>query len=262
MEQRRFKPAGFRQQAPRPKASAMVIGRQPVVEAIRSGKAIERIYMLRNASGDIIPQIKQLAAEYNIPINVVPVEKLNGLTSANHQGCIALTGHISYLDLQDVISHVTEQGQTPLFLLLDSITDVRNIGAIARSAVCCGAQAIIIPDKGIAALNEEAIKSSAGALEKISVCRVNSLLKAIDTLHLNGIKVIASDMEAQHKLYECDLQEPVAIIMGAEDKGVFPALIKAADTLFRIPMSGDFESFNVSVAAGIILYEAMKQRGA
>lgn len=226
-----------------------------------AGKAIERIYMLRTATGDIIPQIRQLATQYNIPINLVPVEKLNGLTQANHQGCIAITGQISYLDLQDVISHVTDQGETPLFLILDGITDVRNIGAIARSAVCCGAQAIIIPDKGIAALNEEAVKSSAGALEKISVCRVNSLLKAIDTLHLNGIKVVASEMESEHKLYDLPLSEPVAVIMGSEDKGVYPALLKATDIQFRIPMAGDFESFNVSVAAGIILYEAMKQRG-
>ena len=246
--------------APRPKASSMVIGRQPVMEAIQAGKTIERIFMLRNATGDIIPQIKQLAAQYNIPINLVPVEKLNSFTQANHQGCIAITGQVSYLDLQDVISHTIDQGLTPLFLILDSITDVRNIGAIARSAVCCGAQAIIIPDKGIAALNEEAIKSSAGALEKIAVCRVNSLLKAIDTLHLNGIKVMASEMEATPKLYDCDLKEPLAVIMGSEDKGVYPALLKAADTLFRIPMSNNFESFNVSVAAGIILYEAMKQR--
>ncbi len=250
-----------RPSAPKPKASAMVIGRQPVVEAIQAGKAIERIYLLRNATGDIIPQIKQLAAQYQIPINLVPVEKLNFLSQANHQGCIAITAQISYLDLQDVISHTMEQGQTPLFLILDGITDVRNIGAIARSAVCCGAQALIIPDRGIAALNEEAVKSSAGALEKIAVCRVNSLLKAIDTLHLNGIKVMASEMEAQPKLYDCDLKEPVAVIMGSEDKGVYPALLKAADVLFRIPMSANFESFNVSVAAGIILYEAMKQRG-
>jgi 23S rRNA (guanosine2251-2'-O)-methyltransferase len=239
----------------------MVIGRQPVVEAIQAGKAIERIYLLRTASGDIIPQIRSLAAQYNIPINMVPTEKLNGLTQANHQGCIAITGHVSYLDLQDVISHVTDSGETPLFLILDGITDVRNIGAIARSAVCCGAQAIIIPDKGIAALNEEAIKSSAGAMEKISICRVNSLLKAIDTLHLNGIKVVASEMEAESTLQDLPLNEPVAIIMGSEDKGVYPALLKATDVQFRIPMSGNFESFNVSVAAGIILYEAMKQRG-
>ncbi|GAA0550704.1 23S rRNA (guanosine(2251)-2'-O)-methyltransferase RlmB [Chitinophaga japonensis] len=250
----------FKKHAPRPKASAMVIGRQPVVEAIQAGKAIERIFMQRNATGDIIPRIKQLAAQYNIPVNLVPVEKLNGLTQASHQGCIAITARVSYLDLQDVISHTIEQGQTPLFLILDGITDVRNIGAIARSAVCCGAQAIIIPDKGIAALNEEAVKSSAGALEKIAVCRVNSLLKAVDTLHLNGIKVMASEMEAKEKLYDCNLKEPVAVIMGSEDKGVYPALLKAADVLFHIPMQNNFESFNVSVAAGIILYEGMKQR--
>ncbi|WP_291911567.1 23S rRNA (guanosine(2251)-2'-O)-methyltransferase RlmB [Chitinophaga sp. CB10] len=254
--ERKFK----RHASPRPKQSSLIIGRQPVMEAINSGKPIERIFMLRSATGDIIPQIKEAAQTYNIPVNLVPVEKLNGLTQANHQGVIALAGNVTYLDLQDVISHVTEQGQTPLFLILDGITDVRNIGAIARSAVCCGAQAIIIPDKGVAALNEEAMKSSAGALERIAICRVNSLLKAIDTLHLNGIKVLTSEMETDAMLHECDLTEPVAVIMGSEDKGVYPALRKASDVLFRIPMAGKFESFNVSVAAGIILYEAMKQR--
>ncbi len=252
--------ASRRPSNPRPKQSSLIIGRQPVMEAMKSGKAIERIFMLRTATGDIIPQIKEQAMQLQIPINLVPVEKLNGLTQANHQGCIAIAGNITYLDLQDVISHVTEQGQVPLFLILDSITDVRNIGAIARSAVCCGAQAIIIPDKGIASLNEEAVNASAGALEKIAVCRVNSLLKAIDTLHLNGIKVMASEMETTTRLYDCDFSEPVAVIMGAEDKGVYPALMKAADVHFHIPMQNNFESFNVSVAAGIILYEAMKQR--
>lgn len=244
----------------RPKQSSMIIGRQPMLEALNSGRSVERIYMLRTATGENIPQIRELAQTNNIPVNYVPVEKLNALTQANHQGVVGIAGNVTYLDLQDVISHVIDRGETPLFLILDGITDVRNIGAIARSAVCCGAQAIIIPDKGIAALNEEAMKSSAGALEKISVCRVNSLNKAIDTLHLNGIKVMASEMETEIKLYDCDLKEPVAVIMGSEDKGVFPALIKASDVLFRIPMAGNFESFNVSVAAGIILYEALKQR--
>ncbi|WP_343703944.1 23S rRNA (guanosine(2251)-2'-O)-methyltransferase RlmB [Chitinophaga sp.] len=251
----RFKPS-----PPKPKQSALIIGRQPLLEAMRSGKAIERIYLLKTATGDIIPQIRQLAAEQRIPINTVPVEKLNSLTQANHQGVVAITAKVAYLDLQDVISHVTDKGETPLFLILDGITDVRNIGAIARSAVCCGAQAIIIPDKGIAALNEEALKSSAGALEKIAVCRVNSLLKAIDTLHLNGIQVVASEMEAKETLVNLPWTEPVAVIMGSEDKGVYPALLKAADRQFYIPMQNSFESFNVSVAAGIILYEAMKQR--
>jgi 23S rRNA (guanosine2251-2'-O)-methyltransferase len=144
--------------------------------------------------------------------------------------------------------------------MLDGITDVRNIGAIARSAVCCGAQALIIPDKGVGALQEEALKSSAGALEWIQVCRVSSLLKAVDTLHLNGISVFTSEMRAEKKIYDLSLTDPCCIIMGAEGKGVQPYLAKAADYFFSIPMTGKFNSFNVSVAAGIILYEAMKQR--
>jgi 23S rRNA (guanosine2251-2'-O)-methyltransferase len=164
------------------------------------------------------------------------------------------------MDLQQVIDHVLGNGETPLFVILDSITDVRNIGAIARSAVCCGAQAIIIPDKGVGALNEEAMKSSAGALEKINICRVNSLMKAVDTLHLNGIRVLATEMTATKMLYEEDLTGPCCLVMGSEDKGVFPALLKICDEKIKIPMAGDFESFNVSVATGILLYEAMKQR--
>ncbi len=148
----------------------------------------------------------------------------------------------------------------PLFLILDSVTDIRNIGAIARSALCCGAQAIIIPDKGVGALNEDAVKASAGALEQINICRVNSLMKAVDELHLNGIKVYASEMTAKTKLFDLDLKEPSAIVMGGEEKGVFPALMKICDDTFKIPMAGNFESLNVSVASGIILYEAMKQR--
>ena len=147
-----------------------------------------------------------------------------------------------------------------MFIMLDGITDVRNIGGIARTAVCCGAQALIIPDKGVGALNEEAMKSSAGALEKIQVCRVGSLLKAIDDLHLNGIQVLVSEMNGAKKLHEIDFKGPSCIVMGSEGKGVQPYIAKAADEKFSIPMAGDFDSFNVSVAAGIILYEAMKQR--
>jgi 23S rRNA (guanosine2251-2'-O)-methyltransferase len=190
----------------------------------------------------------------------VPVEKLWSLTKANHQGVIAMAALVAYVDLQAVIDQVVAAGQTPLFVLLDGITDVRNIGAIARSAVICGAQALIIPDKGIAALNEEAMKSSAGALEKIHICRVSSLLKAVDSLHLNGILVFASSMKSDKKVYELSLDLPCCLMMGSEDKGLQPYLNKAADELFTIPMAGDFDSFNVSVAAGIILYEAMKKR--
>lgn len=230
------------------------------MEALRSGKALERIFLLRNAGGDIIRDIRELAHSHGVPVNAVPEEKLHQLSRANHQGCIAIASLVTYHDLQDVISFIVERGDVPLFLILDAITDVRNIGAIARSAYCCGAQAIVIPEKGVAPLNEEAMKASAGALDRVYFCRAGSLLKAVDTLHLNGFRVLASDGKAGLLLHQCNFQEPVAVIMGAEDKGIFPALKTASDETFRIPMASDFDSFNVSVAAGIILYEAMKQR--
>ena len=242
------------------KSSSLVIGRQPLIEAIQSGRAIDKILFQRNVSGESIGEIRKLAKEYNIPIQQVPPEKLHTLTRANHQGVIAFAALVQYMQLQQVIDQVTGNGELPLFILLDSVTDVRNIGAIARTAVCCGAQALIIPDKGVGALNEEAMKSSAGALDKINICRVNSLMKAVDELHMNGIKVFVSEMTATLNLHELDLKEPCAIVMGSEDKGVFPALMKICDGQFKIPMKGDFESLNVSVAAGMILYEAMRQR--
>jgi len=242
------------------KKSHLIIGRQPLIEAIRSGRAVDKILLQRNTSGDAVADIRQLAREHNIPVQVVPGEKLASLTKANHQGVVAFAGLVQYMDLQQVIDHVVGSGGVPLFVMLDGVTDVRNIGAIARSALCCGAQALIIPDKGVGALNEEAMKSSAGALERIQVCRVSSLLKAVDELHLNGIKVFTSEMKASTRVFDLPLGEPCCIVMGSEDKGVQPYIRKAADTHFTIPMEGDFDSLNVSVAAGIILYEAMKNR--
>ncbi len=242
------------------KQSSLIIGRQPLVEALQSGKSIDKILLQKNTAGDIINTIRQLSREKNIPIQVVPVEKLNGMTKANHQGVLAFVARVTYMDLQQVIDHVVSKGELPLFLMLDGVTDVRNIGAIARSAVCCGAQALIIPDKGVGALNEEAMKSSAGALELIHVCRVNSLLKAVDDLHLNGIKVFTSEIRATENVFELPFEDPCCIILGDEGKGVQPYLAKAADHFFKIPMAGSFDSFNVSVASGIILYEALKHR--
>ena len=242
------------------KKSSIIIGRQPLIESLQSGKGIDKILFQKNISGEAVGIIRELAKEKNIPIQYVPIEKLNSVTRANHQGIIAFAALVQYMDLQQVIDHVVSSGEVPLFVILDGITDVRNIGAIARTAVCCGAQAIIIPDKGVGALNEEAMKSSAGALEKINICRVNSLMKAVDDLHMNGIMVYASEMTAQKNLYELDFKEPSAIVMGSEERGVFQGVIKICDEQFKIPMKGNFESLNVSVATGIILFEAMRQR--
>ncbi len=235
-------------------------GRQAVTEALQNGVQLDRIYLDQKAQGPVISEIRRLAAEKAVPVNFVPVVKLNQFNVPDHEGVLAPIARVQYHDLQDVISWVTEQGEVPLFLVLDGITDIRNIGGIARTAFCTGVQAIIIPEKGVGALNEDAILTSAGALEKIPVCRVSSLMKAVDELHLNGIKVYASDMKATRTIGESDFTEPCAIVMGSEEKGIYPALLKICDEKIKIPMKGDFESLNVSVATGMILYEAMKQR--
>ena len=250
----------FRHQHQRPKKNTLIIGREMVINAIQSGKQLERIYLQSTVHGPLIEEIKSLAAAASIPINKVPVEKLNSFNVSNHEGCIAQISKIQYQDLQQVISFIVDKGEVPFFVILDGITDIRNIGGIARSAFCFGVHAIIIPDKGVGALNEDAILTSAGALEQIPVCRVGSLMKAVDELHLNGIKVYASEMTAEQSIEKCDFTIPTAIVMGGEEKGVYPALMKICDEVFRIPMAGNFESLNVSVATGVILYEAMQQR--
>jgi 23S rRNA (guanosine2251-2'-O)-methyltransferase len=243
------------------KGKNIIAGRNPVLEALKAGSGVDRILLYRNATGDILLEIKKLARELNVPVQMVPSQKLDGITNIQHQGIIAYKTLVQYYDLQDIIDQVNSLGQTPLFLLLDGITDVRNIGAIARTAVCTGVHGIIIPDKGVAALGEDAMKASAGALSHLQIIRVNSLVKAVDTLHLNGIPVYGTVMGAGKPVYEMLFAEPSAVIMGSEDKGIQSVLEKSCDGMFHIPMPGNFESLNVSVAAGMILYEVVRQRG-
>lgn len=238
----------------------LLIGRKPILEALEQGTTIEKIFLLRTAVGPEVNTIKQLARERNIPISQVPVEKLNNMTRAQHQGVVAWTSLLQYIELQDGISHVVDQGITPLFVMLDGVTDVRNVGAIARSALCCGAQGLILPTSSSASLTEEAIKTSAGALNKILLCRIPSVQQAIDVLRLNGIQVLGTQMKGSIPVHEANLTGPTCIVMGAEDTGISKDVIRRADTLIRIPMASAFDSLNVSVATGMILYEAMRQR--
>ena len=238
----------------------LLVGRKPVLEALEQGVTIEKIFLLRTATGEDIVRIKQKAKEFNIPVSQVPVEKLDYLTKVQHQGIVAWTSLLQYVDLQAGISYVVEKGETPLFLLLDGITDVRNVGAIARSALCCGAQGIILPTSHAASLNEDAIKTSAGALRKILLCRTPSVQQAMDVLRLNGIQILGTQMKGSVPVYESDLTIPSVIVMGAEDTGISKEVLKRADQLIRIPMVNNFDSLNVSVAAGMILYEALRQR--
>jgi 23S rRNA (guanosine2251-2'-O)-methyltransferase len=242
------------------KALPMLIGRKPVQEALEQGAAIEKIFLLRTATGAEIAAIRALARQRNVPVSQVPAEKLNALTHAQHQGVIAWAGLVHYIDLQDALSAVIDKGETPLFILLDGVTDTRNVGAIARSALCCGAQGMIFPTAHAASLTEEAVKTAAGALHKIMLCRIPSVPQAIDVLRLNGIQVLGTQMKGSIPVYEADFTLPSCIVMGAEDTGISKDVLRRADQLIRIPMAADFDSLNVSVAAGIILYEANRQR--
>jgi 23S rRNA (guanosine2251-2'-O)-methyltransferase len=244
---------------PRP-SLPLLIGRKPVLEALEQGASIEKLFLLRTASGEEITSIKQLARERNIPISQVPIEKLDSFTKAQHQGIVAWTSLLEYIDLQEAISFVVDKGETPLFLLLDGVTDVRNVGAIARSALCCGAQGLILPTSNAASLTEDAIKTSAGALRNIMLCRTPSVPQALDVLKLNGIQILGTYMKGSIPIYDADLKIPTAIVMGAEDTGISKDVIRRADQLISIPMAKAFDSLNVSVAAGMMLYEASKQR--
>jgi 23S rRNA (guanosine2251-2'-O)-methyltransferase len=240
--------------------SRMIIGRKPLLEALNIGANIEKIFILQSAVGDEITSIRKVAREMNIAVSSVPQEKLNRFTMANHQGVVAIGGLIEYQPLQEIISQVVDRGETPLIVLLDGITDTRNLGAIARSAHCYGAHALVVPSSNNAAITEDGLKASAGALEIIPICRMASVEQAIDVLHLNGIQIVATALQSSEPIHKVDLTNPIAVVMGSEDKGVSDFVLKNADHLVQIPMSGNFDSLNVSVATGIMLYEIFRQQ--
>lgn len=238
----------------------MIIGRHPILDAIEAGKELDRLILQRGVSKEFEKEIKHISKTYQIPLQILPKERMNRITRKNHQGVIAFISLIKYYKIEDVLPLVYERSETPLFLILDGVTDVRNFGAIARSAEICGAHALIIPDKGAAQINEVAIKTSAGALTKIPVCRERSLAQAIDFLKLSGIQIFTSSLEAKGKISDLDFTGPTAIIVGSEGDGVSDKLLKMTDDHFIIPQAGTTNSFNVSVATGICLYEVMRQR--
>lgn len=240
--------------------SSLIYGRNPVLEALQHGKPLDRILMQQTISGESIGDILRLAKQHGVPVVRVPIEKLNRLVRGAHQGIVAFGAFVQYEPLQDVISHLFDQGRNPLLLLLDGITDVRNTGAIIRSAVCCGVDAIIFTEKNAAPLHEDMIKTSAGAMMSVTFCREKSLPAIIETLKLNGIRIFSSDLQATANLLNINFIEPCCIVMGSEEKGISSVIRQACDETFIIPMAGNFDSFNVAVATGIICFEAMKQR--
>ncbi|MCZ2472984.1 23S rRNA (guanosine(2251)-2'-O)-methyltransferase RlmB [Aquirufa ecclesiirivi] len=234
-----------------------VFGIQSVLETLRAGKEIDRLLVQREL-GSI--EILELAKEKGIQVQKVPIEKLNRITRKNHQGAIAFVSAIHYAKIDNIIADTFEKGQTPLILILDRITDVRNFGAIARTAECAGVHAIVIPSRGAAQINADAMKTSSGALNFLPVCREENLISTIEYLQNAGLKVIACTEKTKDSVYVKDFKEPTAIVLGSEEDGISDEIIRKADELAAIPQSGQVGSLNVSVAAGVIIYEALRQR--
>jgi len=237
-----------------------IFGIHSVIEAIKSGKEIEKILVKKGLSGDLFAELLALIKKIDIPTQYVPIEKIDRVSRKNHQGVLAFLSSITYSNIEEIIPQLYEDGKTPFILILDSITDVRNFGAIIRTAECANVDAVIIPSKGAAQINADAIKTSSGALNYMPVCRVNNLISTIKFLKNSGIKVIAATERAQDYYYTHKFDEPVAIVLGSEDTGISSDVLKISDYLAKIPILGKISSLNVSVAASIFMYEVVKQR--
>ncbi|MBQ9253144.1 MAG: 23S rRNA (guanosine(2251)-2'-O)-methyltransferase RlmB [Bacteroidales bacterium] len=241
----------------------IIYGIRPILEAIREGKTIEKLLLQTNISNDGIKNIKEELKQegQNPKIQYVPIEKLNSLTRVgNHQGVVAITSLVEYSLLEDVIEKCLNSNNQPFVVMLDHITDVRNLGAIARTCECAGATCLVVPEEGSAAINEDAIKTSAGALLRLPICKIRNTKSTLNYLRQMGLKIYSASEKANHLYYEQDFKEGFILIMGAEDRGVSKDALKMSDELIRIPINGEIESLNVSVAAGVIIYEAVKQR--
>lgn len=237
----------------------LVFGIRPVAEAVEAGKQIEKIYMRKGADGQLMNDLRDLCLRHRLRVQEVPVEKLNRLTKGNHQGVVAQMAAIEYVELQDILERVPDD-ETPLIVLFDGITDIRNFGGIARSAECAGAHGIITSLKNSAPVNAEAMKASAGALNRIPVCRVGSIRNTIKTLQAEGFRVVAATEHSRKLMYDADLRQPTVIIMGSEEKGISKETLKLCDEQLAIPLIGAIESLNVSAAAAVMLFEVVRQR--
>ena len=244
----------------RPPEKEMIFGIRAIIEAIDAGKTLDKILLRRDMTSTIGKELLVKLHGTTTPVQKVPVEKLNQYTDKNHQGAIAFLSPIEFYDIETLVPTLFEQGHTPLLMLLDGVTDVRNFGAIARTCACAGAHALIIGSHGSVAINGDAVKTSAGALYSLPVCKVDNLQNCLQYLRDSGFNVVASTEHATSDYTEVDFTAPTVIVMGSEDKGIYEANLRICSHKVRIPMTGVIESLNVSVAAGIMLYEAVRQR--
>ena len=237
-----------------------IFGLRPIIEAIQAGKEIDNLFIQKGLKNELFQELWQLVRAHKVNYKHVPVEKLNRLTRKNHQGVFAFISPINFHKTDNVIQDVFEKGENPLFLILDRVTDVRNFGAIVRTGECSGVQAIIVPEKGSAAINGDALKTSAGSLHNIPICREFNLKATIEYLKNCGLQIVGCTEKTDDIIYNLDFSVPTAIIMGSEEDGISPEYLKLCDHKAKIPMNGTIGSLNVSVSAGVILYEAIRQR--
>lgn len=238
----------------------LIFGTRAVIEALEAGKDIEKILLQKGLSNELYNQLRKALKGNTVPFQFVPPEKLKRITDKNHQGVVAYLTEITYYNTEELLSRVFEKGRIPLLLMLDRITDVRNFGAIARTAECAGVDFMIIPSRGAAQINGDAIKTSAGALHRMKVCREDNLKQTIEFLKESGLQIVACHEKTETLVYDADLSKPTVVIMGSEENGISNEYLKRSDVQVKIPMTGQIASLNVSVATGIVLFEAVKQR--
>lgn len=248
------------------KSGTKIFGLRAIIEAINAGNTIEKIYLLKEIKGELASELNSLIKEHHISFSYVPIEKLNklskskGNTTNNHQGAVAKIGALSFTELETLLEALLEKKTNPLFLLLDQISDVRNLGAIIRTAECTGVDGIIIPTHGSAPINADAIKTSAGAAFKIPICKVNHILDAIYQLQAVDIQIVSITEKTSTSIYDIDFKIPTALVLGSEHKGISASILKVSDKKGKLPLLGEIESLNVSVACGVALYEVIRQR--
>ena len=237
-----------------------IFGIRPIIEAINSGKTIDKLFIQKGLHNDLFVELWKLVRLKRVNYKHVPIEKINRLTKKNHQGVFAFISPVDFFNIEDVIPSIYEEGKIPLILVLDRITDIRNFGAITRTAECAGVDGVLVPEQNAAAINSDALKTSAGALHKIKICRTWNLKLAVQFLKDSGLQIIACTEKTDDNFYQSDFNKPTAIIMGSEENGISQDLIKLSNKQISIPLKGQISSLNVSVATGIILYEVLRQR--
>lgn len=240
--------------------NTQIFGLHPVIEAIEAGKTIDKIFIQKGLKGALFSQLLSLVETYHLPHSYVPIEKLQRLTRGNHQGIVALLSPVEFVPLEELVLSTIESGRVPLFLILDHLSDVRNVGAIIRTAECTGVNGILLPKQGSTSIGEDMVKTSAGAIFNLPLCKVDNLIDAIYYLQSSGIKVLGATEKASSLLYDFSLSEPLAIVMGAEDTGISKGVLKVLDEKAKLPLQGETSSLNVSVACGAFLYEVVRQR--